>query len=122
MIPFGLNKILGSQTINLETGEIIDDSLIDCFGGGGKGGYSGPSAAEMEMQRNMYRQQWEAEKEAQRLEAEEAKKKAEEKAAKEEIESRRGVKDILANSQIGFTKKLKDDKTEEEENVLGGLM
>ena len=40
----------------------------------------------------------------------------------EEIESRRGVKDILANSQIGFTKKLKDDKTEEEENVLGGLM
>ena len=62
MIPFGLNKILGSQTINLETGEIIDDSLIDCFGGGGKGGYSGPSAAEMEMQKNMYRQQWEAEK------------------------------------------------------------
>ena len=121
MIPFRLNKILGSQTINLETCEIIDDSLIDCFGGG-KGGYSGPSAAEMEMQKNMYRQQWEAEKEAQRLEAEEAKKKAEEKAAKEEIESRRGVKDILANSQIGFTKKLKDDKTEEEENVLGGLM
>ena len=34
MIPFGLNKILGSQTINLETDEIIDDSLIDCFGGG----------------------------------------------------------------------------------------
>ena len=49
-------------------------------------------------------------------------KKLEEKAAKEAIESRRGVKDILANSQIGFTKKLKDDKTEEEENVLGGLM
>ena len=122
MLPFGLNKILGSQTINLETCEIIDDSLIDCFGGGGKGGYSGPSAAEMEMQKNMYRQQWESEKEAQRLEEEEAKKKLEEKAAKEEIESRRGVKDILSNSQIGFTKKLKDDKTEEEENVLGGLM
>ena len=34
MIPFGLKKILGSQTINLETCEIIDDSLIDCFGGG----------------------------------------------------------------------------------------
>ena len=56
------------------------------------------------------------------MEDEEAKKKLEEKAAKEEIESRRGVKDILSNSQIGFTKKLKDDKTEEEENVLGGLM
>lgn len=122
MIPFRLNKILGSQTINLETCEIIDDSLIDCFGGGGKGGYAGPSAAEMEMQKQMYRQEWEAEKEAQRLEAEEAKKKAEEEAAKKEIESRRGTKDILSNSQIGFTKKLKDDKTEEEENVLGGLL
>ena len=32
------------------------------------------------------------------------------------------TKDILSNSQIGFTKKLKDDKTEEEENVLGGLL
>ena len=70
----------------------------------------------------MYRQQWKAEKEAQRLEEQKKKTKLEEEAAKKEIESRRGVKDVLANSQIGFTKKLKDDKTEEEENVLGGLM
>ena len=34
----GLNKILGTQTINLESGEIIDNSVIDCFGGGGGGG------------------------------------------------------------------------------------
>ena len=37
----GLNKILGAQTINLETGEIIDNSVIDCFGGGGGGSLGG---------------------------------------------------------------------------------
>ena len=39
----GLNKILGTQTINLETGEIIDNSVIDCFGGGGGGKGGGGS-------------------------------------------------------------------------------
>ena len=115
-----LDKIFGSMEIDLDTGEIIDNSLIDCFGGG-KGGYSGPSAAEIQMQKDMYRQEWEAEQEAERLEEEEAKRKAEEEAAKEELESRRGVKDVLSNSQIGFTKKTKTTKDEDDLGLTGGL-
>lgn len=108
------DRIFGTQTIDLETGIITDTSVIDCFGGGGgKGGYSGPSAAEIQMQKDMYRNEWEAEQEADRLEKEEADRKAKEEEAKAELESRRGVKDVLANSQIGFTKKAKDTKDDE---------
>ena len=106
------NKIFGSMEIDLETGIIHDDSLIDCYGGG-KGGYSGPSAAEIQMQKDMYRNEWEAEQEAAKLEEEEAERTAKEEEAKAELESRRGVKDVLANSQIGFTKKAKDTKDDE---------
>jgi hypothetical protein len=88
-----LDRILGKQTIDLETGIISDNSILDCFGGG-KGGYSGPSAAEIEMQRNMYRDEWEAEQEADKLKAEEEKKTAEEQAAKDELAARKGVKDV----------------------------
>lgn len=105
-----IDNIIGTHTLDLDTGIITDTSLIDCFGGGKSGGYSGPSAAEIQMQKDMYRQEWEAEQEVEEIEEIEEEIKVEEEEAKEEIESRRGVKDVLSNSQIGFTKKLKNDK------------
>lgn len=80
--------------------------------GGKSGGYSGPSAAEIEMQKEMYRNQWEAEQQAKKLEEEERARKEQEQKAKEELASRKGVKDVLSNSQVGFMKKINEDEDE----------
>ncbi len=72
--------------------------------GGKSGGYSGPSASEIQAQRDAYRQQWDLEKamdEQKKIISDENVKK---EATSQELKDRRGVGNVLANSQIGFTK------------------
>ena len=83
---------------------------------GGKGGYQGPSGTEIAAQKDAYRKQWDLEKEQDALAKAQDEENTKKKEVKEELKSRRGVKDVLSSSQIGFTK---DD--EEDESMLGTL-
>ena len=86
----GLNKILGTQTINLETGEIIDNSVIDCFGGGGGGG---TTVIYKESPQSIAYRQAQLEREKERV-ASENKIKADAAAVKADWESRSGMQSV----------------------------
>jgi len=89
----------------------------DAYYGGKSGGasYQGPTAYELDMQKQGYRQQWEQEAKLEEQQAILDEEKADAEKAQTELESRKGIKDILANQQRGFTKK--DD--EDDEGLLG---
>lgn len=87
----GLNKILGTQTINLETGEIIDNSVIDCFGGGGGGGKT--TVIYRESPQSIAYREAQLERERERS-ASENKIKADASAVKADWESRSGMQSV----------------------------
>ena len=87
----GLNKILGTQTINLETGEIIDNSVIDCFGGGGGGGST--KIIYQESPQSIAYREAQLQKERERV-ASENKIKADASAVKADWESRSGMQSV----------------------------
>ena len=92
----GLNKILGTQTINLETGEIIDNSVIDCFGGGGggKGGGGGSTRViYQESPQSIAYREAQLQRERERT-ASENKIKADASAVKADWESRSGMQSV----------------------------
>lgn len=90
----GLNKILGTQTINLETGEIIDNSVIDCFGGGGgKGGGGGTQVIYRESPQSIAYREAQQQRERERV-ASENKIKADASAVKADWESRSGMQSV----------------------------
>ena len=86
----GLNKILGTQTINLETGEIIDNSVIDCFGGGGGGG---TTVIYKESPQSIAYRHAQLEREKERV-ASENKIKADASVVKADWESRSGMQSL----------------------------
>ena len=87
----GLNKILGTQTINLETGEIIDNSVIDCFGGGGGGS---TKVIYQESPQSIAYREAQLQRERERV-ASENKIKADASAVKADWESRSGMQSLL---------------------------
>ena len=87
----GLNKILGTQTINLETGEIIDNSVIECFGGGGGGG--GTQVIYQESPQSIAYREAQLQRERERT-ASENKIKADASAVKADWESRSGMQSV----------------------------
>lgn len=87
----GLNKILGTQTINLETGEIIDNSVIDCFGGGGGGGST--KIIYQESPQSIAYREAQLQRERERVAAEN-KIKADASAVKADWESRSGMQSV----------------------------
>ena len=91
----GLNKIFGTQTINLETGEIIDNSVIDCFGGGGgKGGGGGSTRViYQESPQSIAYREAQLQRERERV-ASENKIKADASAVKADWESRSGMQSV----------------------------
>ena len=90
----GLNKILGTQTINLETGEIIDNSVIDCFGGGGgKGGGGSTKVIYQESPQSIAYREAQQQRERERV-ASENKIKADASAVKADWESRSGMQSV----------------------------
>lgn len=91
----GLNKILGAQTINLETGEIIDNSVIDCFGGGGGKGGGGGSTQVIyrESPQSIAYREAQQQRERERI-ASENKIKADASAVKADWESRSGMQSL----------------------------
>src|SRR5574344_2300061 len=91
----GLNKILGTQTINLETGEIIDNSVIDCFGGGGGKGGGGGSTQIIyrESPQSIAYREAQLQREKERT-ASENKIKADASAVKADWESRSGMQSV----------------------------
>lgn len=86
----GLNKILGTQTINLETGEIIDNSVIDCFGGGGGGS---TKVIYKESPQSIAYREAQLQREKERT-ASENKIKADASAVKADWESRSGMQSV----------------------------
>ena len=86
----GLNKILGTQTINLETGEIIDNSVIDCFGGGGGGS---TQVIYRESPQSIAYREAQQQRERERV-ASENKIKADASAVKADWESRSGMQSV----------------------------
>ena len=86
----GLNKILGTQTINLETGEIIDNSVIDCFGGGGGGS---TKVIYQESPQSIAYREAQLQRERERT-ASENKIKADASAVKADWESRSGMQSV----------------------------
>ena len=86
----GLNKILGTQTINLESGEIIDNSVIDCFGGGGGGS---TKIIYQESPQSIAYREAQLERERERT-ASENKIKADASAVKADWESRSGMQSV----------------------------
>ena len=90
----GLNKILGTQTINLETGEIIDNSVIDCFGGGGgEGGGGSTRVIYQESPQSIAYREAQLQRERERTAAEN-KIKADASAVKADWESRSGMQSV----------------------------
>ena len=91
----GLNKIFGTQTINLETGEIIDNSVIDCFGGGGGKGGGGGSTQVIyrESPQSIAYREAQQQRERERV-ASENKIKADASAVKADWESRSGMQSV----------------------------
>ena len=90
----GLNKIFGTQTINLETGEIIDNSVIDCFGGGGgKGGGGSTRVIYQESPQSIAYREAQQQRERERV-ASENKIKADASAVKADWESRSGMQSV----------------------------
>ena len=90
----GLNKILGTQSINLETGEIIDNSVIDCFGGGGgKGGGGSTKVIYQESPQSIAYREAQLQRERERT-ASENKIKADASAVKADWESRSGMQSV----------------------------
>ena len=87
----GLNKILGTQTINLESGEIIDNSVIDCFGGGGGGGKT--KIIYQESPQSIAYREAQLQREKERT-ASENKIKADAAAVKADWESRSGMQSV----------------------------
>ena len=82
------------------------------YGGGGKGGpaaYQGPTAQDLENQKQMYRSQWDKEANLEEQEILLAEEKSKADKANAELEGRTGIKEILANTQKGFTKKDDED-------------
>lgn len=78
--------------------------------GGKSGGYTGPTAVELEAQKDAYRSQWDLEREKEDLQKVQDEENATKEAATDELRSRRGVSDVLSSGQIGFTKKVDDDE------------
>ena len=72
--------------------------------GGKGGGYSGPTATEIEQQKNMWKQQWDYEAQQKNLAAEQDAKTAEDEKAKTELNMRKGSADVGLN-QVGFKRK-----------------
>lgn len=73
--------------------------------GGKGGGYSGPSATEIEQQKQLYRQQWDYDAQQKKLAEEQGNKKRDDEAAKKELIGRRGAGDVSVD-QVGYKRKI----------------
>jgi len=70
---------------------------------GKKSGYHGPSALELANQRDAYRKTWDAEAKQKELEALGKEKAEETRQARNELQNRKGMRQLLADNQRGFT-------------------
>ena len=90
-----INKLLGTQTIDLETGMITDTSVIDCYKGGG----GGTQVIYQESPQSIAYRQSQLDKENERK-AEEDKIKKDAASRKADWESRQGMQSMSRSGQF----------------------